>query len=83
MAQDPLDIAALASEVAESSFDDKRLSARLKLLVEQLAKDPSLSLPQSFESADLEAAYRFFSNPRVTPQGILAPHINATRSRCE
>jgi Transposase DDE domain/Transposase DNA-binding len=55
----------------------------LKLLVEQLAKDPSLSLPQSFESADLEAAYRFFSNPRVTPQGVLAPHIKATRSRCE
>jgi hypothetical protein len=83
MAQDPLDIAALASEVAGSSFDDKRLSARLKLLVEQLAKDPSLSLPKSFDSAGLEAAYRFFSNPRVTPEDILESHINATRSRCE
>jgi hypothetical protein len=83
VAQDPLDIAALASEVAGSSFDDKRLSARLKLLVEGLAKDPSSSLPQSFDSAGLEAAYRFFSNPRVTPEDILASHISATRSRCE
>ena len=83
MAQHPFDIAALASEVAGSSFDDKRLNARLKLLVEQLAKDPNLSLPKSFDSAGLEAAYRFFSNPRVTPEDILAPHIDATRSRCE
>jgi len=83
VAQHPLDIAALASEVAGSNFDDKRLNARLKLLVEQLAKDPSLSLPQSFDSAGLEAAYRFFSNHRVTSQDILGPHIDATRSRCE
>jgi hypothetical protein len=83
MAQDPLDIAALASEVAGSNFDDKRLNARLKLLVEQLAKDPRASLPKSFDSAGLEAAYRFFSNPRVTPEDILQSHINATRSRCE
>ena len=83
MARDPLDIAALASEVAGPSFDDKRLSARLKLLVEGLAKDPSASVPQLFDSAGREAAYRFFSNPQVTPQQILAPHISATRSRCE
>jgi hypothetical protein len=83
VAQDPTDIAALASEVADSSFGDKRLSARLQLLVGRLAKDPSSSLPQSFNSAELEAAYRFFSNPRVTPQDILASHINATRLRCE
>ena len=74
---------ALALEVAGSSFDDKRLSARLKVLVEQLAKDPSSSLPESFNSGQLEAAYRFFSNPKVTPQGILSSHIHATRSRCE
>jgi hypothetical protein len=83
VAQHPFDIAALASEVAGSSFDDKRLNARLKLMVEQLAKDPNASLPRSFDSAGLEAAYRFFSNPRVTPEDILASHINATRSRCE
>jgi hypothetical protein len=83
MARHPFDIAALAAEVAGPSFDDARLSARLKLVVEQLAKDPSSSLPQLFDSAGLEAAYRFFSNPKVTPEGILDPHINATRSRCE
>ena len=61
MAQHPFDIATLASEVADCSFDDKRSNTRLKLLVEQLAKDPTLSLPQSFDSAGLEGAYRFFS----------------------
>lgn len=81
MAQDPLDIAALASEVAGPSFEDKRLRARLKHVVEQLAKDPSKSLPKVFDSAGLEGAYRLFSNPRVTPEGILASHISATRSR--
>ena len=83
MAQDPRDIAALASEVAGPGFEDKRLQVRLRMLVERLAKDPAASLPQSFEGAELEAAYRFFSNVRVTPQAILAPHISATRSRCE
>jgi hypothetical protein len=83
MAQDPLDLSALASEVAGSSFDDKRLNARLKLLVEKLGQNPSSSLPEAFDSAGLEAAYRFFSNPRVTPGDILASHLRATRSRCE
>jgi hypothetical protein len=83
MAREPLDIPALAEEVAGPSFDDKRLSARLKLLIERLAQDPKRSLPNAFDSAGLEGAYRFFSNPKVTLQGILAPHIQSTRSRCE
>ena len=83
MAREPLDIPALAEEVAGPSFDDKRLSARLKLLIERLAQDPKRSLPNAFDSAGLEGAYRFFSNPKVTLQGILAPHIQSTRLRCE
>jgi hypothetical protein len=83
MAPHPFDIAALASEVAGPRFGDKRLSARLELVVTGLAKDPSLSLPQLFDSAGLEGTYRLVSNPRVTPEDILAPHISATRSRCE
>jgi hypothetical protein len=80
---DPVDIDDLASEVADSNFADERLNRRLKMLVAGLAADPTRSLPSSFDSAGLEAAYRFFSNHRVTPEEILAPHIEATKARCE
>src|SRR4029078_10210131 len=83
MAREPLDIPALAEEVAGPSFDDKRMSARLKLLIERLAQDPKRSLPNAFDSAGLEGAYRFFSNPKVKLQGILAPPSQSTLLRCE
>lgn len=79
---DPIDAAALAQEVANSNFEDERLNKRLKTLIEGLARDPTQSLPRAFDSAGLEAAYRFLSNHRVTPEDILAPHIEATRARC-
>jgi hypothetical protein len=77
------DIQALAREVADSNFEDERLNLRLKALVAGLAADPTKSLPRAFDSAGLEAAYRFFSNHRVTPDDILSPHVEATRKRCE
>ena len=82
MAKHPLKVSDLVAEVADSNFEDERLNKRLKTLVERLAKDPSLSLPRSFDSAGLEGAYRFFSNPRVTTQEILTSHFEATRERC-
>lgn len=80
---EPTDIKKLVAEVADSNFSDERLNNRLKSLVAGLAEDPSLSLPRSFDSAGLEAAYRFFSNQRVTPADILSSHFEATRKRCE
>jgi hypothetical protein len=79
----PIDVQALASEVANSNFDDERLNRRLGLLVSRLSADPSLSLPKAFDSAELEAAYRFFSNHRVTADSILGPHVEATKARCQ
>ena len=81
--KEPLDVQALAFEVADANFSDERLNRRLRALVTDLAADPTESLPQCFDSAGLEAAYRFFSNHRVTPDDILKPHIEATRARCE
>jgi hypothetical protein len=75
-------IEGLAAEVAGENFSDERLNKRLRSLVVELSKDPARSLPQSLDSAGLEGAYRFFSNHRVTPTGILASHFDATRSRC-
>lgn len=79
---DPVDVAALAQEVANSNFEDERLNERLKALITGLGIDPTRSLPRAFDEAGLEAAYRFFGNHRVTPEAILAPHIEATKARC-
>lgn len=78
---EPLDVEALANEVANGNFADARLNSRLKLLLLGLGKNPQLSLPRAFDSAGLEAAYRFFSNVRVMPTDILRPHIRATSER--
>ena len=80
---EPLSPQELASEVANSNFEDERLNARLRSLVRGLSTDPKASLPRAFDSAGLEAAYRFFSNQLVTPELILKSHIEQTRGRCE
>jgi hypothetical protein len=61
---------------------DERLNARLLLLASSLARDPEQSFPDVFEdSAELEAGYRFFNNPRVEASEILRPHVMATAAR--
>jgi hypothetical protein len=78
---DPTDVEKLAAEVAASNFKNKHLNRRLSSIVIGLARDPGLSLPRAFDSAGLEAAYRFFSNHSVRPAEILAGHFDATRGR--
>jgi hypothetical protein len=52
-------------------------------MVSVLSAEPRLSLPQAFDEAGLEGAYRFLSNHRVTPEAILSSHFDATQRRCE
>jgi len=78
---EPSEIEKLAAEVADSNFSDERLNRRLEAMVSTLAKNPSLSLPKAFDSAGLEAVYRFCGNHRVTPADILSKHYEATRNR--
>lgn len=80
---EPITTEELALEVASANFDDQRLNQRLRSLVGALSVDPGSSLPRVFDSAGLEAAYRFFSNHRVTPELVLQPHFEATRKRSE
>ena len=80
---EPLGPHELALEVGNSNFRDERLNARLRNLVRILSSDPKASLPRAFDSAGLEAAYRFFSNPLVTPELILKSHFEQTRERCD
>jgi hypothetical protein len=72
----------IADETATAAFGDERLTHRYRLLLEQLGSQPSLSIPAACGGrAEVEAAYRFFDNPRVDEGAILAPHIHATQGR--
>ena len=71
------------SESVGAELGDARLSQRLELIVESLARNPGDSLPDVMRSgAALEATYRFLGNERVTAEAILAPHAEQTRTRC-
>ena len=72
----------LNDEFVRAEFGDKRLGARLLQIASSLAAQAGGSLPRAMRtSANLEAAYRFLSNPRVTPHAILATHVEATAQR--
>ena len=50
---------------------DKRLNHRFLKIVEDLARTPEASLPEASGCwAATKAAYRFFDNPKVQPDGI-------------
>lgn len=71
----------LSSEVAAADLGDDRLTQRLGRLIESLSDRPAESFPKALDDAELEAAYRFFGNPKVTLPGILAPHFRQTAHR--
>ena len=72
----------LLDEVRGAEFGDQRLTKRLGKVVEELGAKPTMSVPAATHGrAEMEAAYRFFDNPKVTPEKILQPHIDATRER--
>lgn len=69
-------------EFGAADLGDKRLNARLVQLAGILGEKPQFSLPDaSGEPATLKAAYRFFDNEQVTPEGLLRSHIEATYRR--
>lgn len=72
----------LAAELSGARFGDVRLSKRLGIIVNRLENKPNMSIPgASQHRAEMEAAYRFFDNDKVSPEAILAPHVEATRQR--
>lgn len=72
----------LAEEVGGAEFGDKRLGNRLQVIVEEFGDNPNLSIPAATTSrAEMEAAYRFCDNEKVSPEKILQPHFQATRKR--
>lgn len=69
-------------EMAGCDLGDKRLDKRLRLLLERFSAEPDLSIPAACKGmAETAAAYRFFDNDRVSPEGMLAPHAAAALER--
>jgi hypothetical protein len=63
----PLDV-----ELSGADLGDARLSRRLTALASSLADRAADGFPKALDDAELEAAYRFFGNDRVTPEAIYA-----------
>ena len=69
-------------ELAGSTFADARLEQRLHRLVGQMDRSLGASLPFACQDwASTKAAYRFFSNERVSEAQILSGHFASTRER--
>ena len=63
-------------ELAGCSFVDERLNKRLRKLVAQIGSAMGQSIPLVCQDwANTKAAYRFFSNDRVSEADILAGHF--------
>lgn len=73
----------LVKDCFESAcFGDQRLTDRLVKIVDRLSDHPHLSIPAAMDGrAEMEAAYRFFDNERVSPESIMEPHVSAAKER--
>lgn len=76
-------IAAWAEEeVVGVGFGDERLDERVAILLSDLGSRPNLSIPAACAGrAEMQAAYRFFDNDKVTFDKVLAPHMARTLER--
>jgi hypothetical protein len=72
----------LDGELAGCSLADERLTRRLRKLLAQIGSDMGQSIPLVCRDwANAKAAYRFFSNERVSEADIMAGHFQSTRDR--
>lgn len=70
------------TEFGQADLGDARRTARLVHLATVLGGQPTASLPDATDDpATLKAAYRFFANDAVTPDQVLASHVQATTVR--
>ena len=79
-AHDPWHLA----ELQTTDLGDERLNQRLALILAAFTDRPNASIPAALGGRnELEAAYRFCDNKKVTPAKILQPHFQATLQRCQ
>ena len=69
-------------ELAGCSLADERLNKRLRKLLALIGSSMGQSIPLVCQDwANAKAAYRFFSNERVSEADILAGHFQSTHDR--
>ena len=69
-------------ETEGSVFKDERLGRRFKMLLKRIGGAMGGSIPLVCQDwANTKAAYRFFSNDRVSEEDILSGHFQSTRAR--
>ena len=69
-------------EMRRANFGDKRLDARVAMVLSALGDRPILSIPAACGGrAEMKAAYRFFDNEKVTFEKVLEPHVDQTKER--
>ena len=69
-------------EFSKIRLKDKRLNQGCKKVAWALEQQSTEPINQACEDwADTKAAYRFFDNPKVSPDKILAPHYERTVKR--
>jgi len=74
----------IRTELESVDIGDKRLNARVVRVIDKFWKQPQASIPKATGSwSGAKAAYRLLSNPKVTPEKVLAPHLESVRSRME
>lgn len=73
---------ALGAEFASAQLGDVRRTRRLVQLATAAVGRPEASFPAMLKNtSELEAAYRFLSNPDVRPEDIVEPHVQASVAR--
>ncbi|HAV62642.1 MAG TPA: IS4 family transposase [Verrucomicrobiales bacterium] len=69
-------------ELDGAYFQDVRLGQRLRTLLGLMSNGLGQSIPLACQDwANTKAAYRFFSNPRITEEEILSGHFASTQAR--
>jgi len=72
----------VAKETVAADLGDTRLNQRLGIVLNRLGDKPGISIPAASKGwAEIQAAYRFFSNDKVTMEKILGAHEPATLER--
>lgn len=78
-------IARMLEDLSRADLGDPRRMSRAQAVVERLAAKPDGSLPDAMVTdAELEGAYRLFSNDHVSFERLLDAHVlgTAERARC-
>ncbi len=71
-----------ARETRTVDLGDQRLNKRMTKLLDRALSNPTASIPVVCRGwEETLAAYRFFDNPKVKAESVLAPHGAATRER--